>query len=308
MRRVAALSSSLLLGVLVLGIAGRASAQTAIPAEDLRERLASAEALAEAGVEDPSSARMTQIRDALGLPVAVRIQGWTTSIGADPILEGLAGDDAGDFRRAGVRLRALRGALDGAIGARPLDPDDVESALDAAYRGSIQVDPGLVERIRRAVAEFIQGLFSRLFAFRGAGSVIAWAVIVGLGLLALWLLRRLRLVPETSMEVVGASAGNERVDWIAKAEEAFRAGDLRDAVHAFYRGLLTSLSGRGLLMDVPGLTAGECRSTVRVIRPDLFEAVSNATGTFERVAYGGVAPGPDEVETMRTAVTLARSA
>jgi hypothetical protein len=61
-------------------------------------------------------------------------------------------------------------------------------------------------------------------------------------------------------------------------------------------------------MDVPGLTAGECRSTVRVVRPDLFEAVADATGTFERVAYGGASPGPDEVDTMRRAVTLARSA
>lgn len=308
MRRVAALSSSLVLGFLILGIAVRASAQTTIPVEELRERLATAESLAAAGVADPSNARMIEIRDTLGLPVVVQVHAWTASIGVDPTLDGLAGDDTADFRRAGVRLRALREALEGAIDARPVDADDVGSALDAAYRGSIQVDPGLVERIRRAVAEFIQGLFARLFAFRGAGSLIAWAVIVGLSLLAVWLLRRMRLVPETSMETVAASGRHQRVDWIARAEEAFRAGDLRGAVHAFYRGLLTSLSGRGFLIDVPGLTAGECRSTVRVVRPDLFEAVSNATGTFERVAYGGVAPGPDEVETMRRAVTLARSA
>jgi hypothetical protein len=220
----------------------------------------------------------------------------------------LDGDDPADFRQAGVRIGALRGALERAADARPLDPDDVETALEAAYRGAIQVEPGLVERIRRAVIEFIQGFLSRVFAFRGAGTLVAWAAIVGLGLLAVWLLRRLRLVPETSMEVVGSSTRNQRVDWIARAEEAFRTGDLHGAIHAFYRGLLTSLSGRGLLMDVPGLTAGECRSTVRVIRPDLFEAVADATGTFERVAYGGASPGPDEVDTMRRAIALARSA
>jgi hypothetical protein len=304
-------SALLILGLalgLILGVAVRASAQTAISVEELRARLVSAESLAEAGVADPASARMTEIRETLGLPVVVRIDGWTVSVGKDPTLERLGGDDPADFRRASVRLGALRGALEQAIDARPVDPDEVESALETAYQGAIQVDPGLVERIRRAVAEFIQGLLSRVFAFRGAGSLIAWAVIAGLALLAFWLLRRLRLVPETSMEVVGPSTRSQRVDWIARAEEAFRSGDLHGAVHAFYQGLLAALSGRGLLIDVPGLTAGECRSTVRVVRPDLFEAVSDATGTFERVAYGGAAPGPDAVDTMRRAVTLARSA
>jgi hypothetical protein len=297
----------LTLGVLTLGVAV-VSAQTAISAEDLLDRLASGESLAEAGVSDPSQVRMEQIRDTLGFPVTVGIDGWTTSIDPDPTLDRLVGDDQADFRRAGVRLRAMQHAVEQALGARPVDADDIEVALDAAYRGSIQVDPGILERIRRLVAELIQGFLSRVFAFRGAGSLVAWAVIVGLGLLAFWLVRRLRLVPETSMEVVEPSTGRQRVDWIARAEEAFRAGDLHGAVHAFYRGLVTALSGRGLLMDVPGLTAGECRSTVRVVRPDLFDAVADATGAFERVAYGGVAPGPDEVDTLRRAVTLARSA
>ena len=304
MRRVAPLFIAL--GV-VLGIAVGASAQTAIPVEELRARLASAEALAEAGEADPTRARMSEIRDALGFPVTVRIGGWATSV-QDPTLQRLGGDDPADFRRAGVRIEALRGALDRADDVGPVDPDDMETALEEAYRGAIQVEPGLVERIRRAILEFIQGFLSRVFAFRGAGTLVAWAAIVGLGLLAVWLLRRLRLVPETSMEVVGSSIRNQRVDWIARAEEAFRTGDLHGAIHAFYRGLLTSLSGRGLLMDVPGLTAGECRSTVRVVRPDLFEAVADATGTFERVAYGGASPGPDEVDTMRRAIALARSA
>jgi hypothetical protein len=307
-RRLAPISLLLTPGLLLVGFAVGASAQTAIPADELLDRLARAESLAETGVSDPSTARMTEIRDRLGLPVVVRIGGWTTSIGSDPTLDRLVGDDPADFRRAGVRLRALRGALERALGARPVQPDDVEAALDAAYRGAIQVDPGIIERIRRAVAELIQGLLSRVFAFRGAGSLIAWAVIAGLGLLAFWLLRRLRLVPETSMEAVRASTRQQRVDWIARAEEAFRAGDPHGAVHAFYRGLLSALSGRGLLLDAPGLTAGECRSTVRAVRPDLFDAVAEATGTFERVAYGGAAPGPDEVETLRRAVTLARSA
>jgi hypothetical protein len=71
---------------------------------------------------------------------------------------------------------------------------------------------------------------------------------------------------------------------------------------------LGTLSGRGLLIDAPGLTAGEARSTVRAVRPELFDAMADATGAFEQVAYGGAVPGPDDVDTLRRAVVLARSA
>ena len=203
---------------------------------------------------------------------------------------------------------ALRASLERAIAAEPVDPEEVESALASAYQGVLQVDPGLIERIRRAIAELIESVLSRLFSFQGAGTLVAWAVLAGLAILAVWLVRRLRLVPETAMEAVPSGSAATRVDWIARAEDAFRAGDLHGAVHAFYRGLLTALSGRGLLIDAPGLTAGECRSTVRAIRPDLFEAVAEATGAFEQVAYGGAVPGADDVDSLRRAIALARSA
>lgn len=307
MRRAAPVSLVLALG-LVLGVPTGARAQPTISPDELLDRLASAGSLAEDGVADPSRARMGEVRNALGLPVVVRLDGAETTIAPDPILDGLTGDDADDFRRAADRLGALRASLDRAMAAGPIDRGDVDAALASAYRGSLQVDPGLIERIRRAAAGLIQNLLSRLFSFRGAGTLVAWAVLVGLGVLAFWLVRRLRLVPETTMDPAGTGSRAPRVDWIARAEEAFRAGDLHGAVHAFYRGLLSALSGRGLLIDAPGLTAGECRSRVRAVRPDLFQAVAGATGTFERVAFGGAVPGPEDVESLRKAVALARSA
>jgi hypothetical protein len=306
-RRAASVSLVLAIG-LVLGVSTGSQAQSVISPEELLDRLARSGGLAEAGAGAPSSVRMDALRAALGLPVVVRLAGGEMTIEPDPVLDGLTGDDVDDFRRAADRLAALRASVERAIAAGPIDRGAVETALASAYRGSLQVDPGLIERVRRAAAELIQNLLSRLFSFRGAGTLGAWAVLVGLGVLALWLVRRLRLVPETTMEETGTGARAPRIDWIARAEDAFRAGDLHGAVHSFYRGLLAALSGRGLLIDAPGLTAGECRSTVRAVRPDLFRAVSDATGTFERVAYGGAAPGPDEVETLRNAVTLARSA
>ena len=307
MRRAASVSLVVVIGV-VLGVSTGSQARSAISPEEFLDRLARSGALAEAGTAAPSRVRMDALKAALGLPVVVRVAGGEMTIEPDPVLDGLTGDDVDDFRRAADRLAALRASLERATAADSIDRGVVEAALASAYRGSLQVDPGLIERIRRAAAELIQNLLSRLFSFRGAGTLVAWAVLVGLGVLALWLVRRLRPVPETTMEVSGTGARPSRIDWIARGEDAFRAGDLHGAVHAFYRGLVAALSGRGLLIDAPGLTAGECRSTVRAVRPDLFRAVADATGTFERVAYGGAAPRPDEVETLRNAVVMARSA
>jgi hypothetical protein len=285
-----------------------AGAQEVTSPEELLSRLGTAGSVATEGVVDPSPARMQAVQDALGLPVIVRIDGSDVSIPPDPVIARLSGGEAEDFRLAMERVEALRASLERAMAADPVDREDVETALTEAYRGVVQVDPGIVERIRRAIADAIQNVLTRLFSFSGAGTVFAWAVLLGLGVLVFLLIRRLRLVPETTMEAVRSGSGTARVDWVARAEGAVRAGDFHAAVHAFYRGLLATLSGRGLLIDAPGLTAGECRSTVRSARPELFDAVAEATGTFEQVAYGGAVPEADDVDTLRKAVALARSA
>ena len=306
MRRIGHLWVVLAMG-LMLAAPVDAQPWPAISPEELIDRLEAAEVLAEEGVADPSPDRMRELEETMGLPTVVRIDGVDVAVPPDPVVKSLSGARADDFRRATDRLDALRDSLERATSAAPVDADDVESALTDAYRGVLQVDPGLIERIRRAIGELIQSLLARLFSFQGAGAIVAWAVLVGLGILAVWLIRRLRLVPETSTEVAGGRTGAPGVDWIAHAEDAVRAGDLHLAVHAFYRGLLGALSGRGLLIDAPGLTAGECRSTVRAVRPELFDAVADATGTFEQIAYGGAVPEPDDVDTLRRAVALARS-
>ncbi len=251
---------------------------------------------------------MLRVRRALGLPVVVELQGWTVSVAPDPVLERLEGNAAGDFQQAVARLRALRRAVDAALAADPVDPDRVEVALDAAYSSAIQVRPGLVERIRRAISELTQGLAFRLLTFVGTSTVLAWAVLIALGVGAFWLLRRLRLVPERQLPRTHVSTPAELVDWRRRAEEAIRAGDLNEAIRALYRSLLATLSRRGLLVEAPGLTAGECRAAVRAARPALFAAVSRATDSFERVAYGGVTPGPNDVEVLQEAEALARAA
>lgn len=306
MRRIVPLSVVLAMGLVLAAPAGAQPGPAILP-EELLDRLSAAAVLAEEGVADPSPGRMREVEEAMGLPTVVRVDGVDVAVPPDPVVTTLTGARAEDFLRAADRIGALRDSLERATSADPIDADLVEAALTDAYRGVLQVDPGFIERIRRAIGELIQGLLARLFSFQGAGTIVAWAVLVGLGILAVWLIRRLRLVPETTMEVAGGRTGAPRVDWIARAEDAVRAGDLHLAVHAFYRGLVGALSGRGLLIDAPGLTAGECRSTVRAVRPELFDAVADATGAFEQIAYGGAVPEPGDVDTLRRAVALARS-
>jgi hypothetical protein len=303
-RRIA----STLIVALALAVAGPAAAGSTIPAAELSERLERAEALAQAGVADPSTSRMTEVRRAVGWPVAVELGDTVVSLPPDPVLEQLEGEAARDFERAVTRLGALRDRVEAADAAGPVDRAELETALASAYRSAIQVRPGLVERIRRYVSELLQGLAYRLFSFTGPGTLIAWALLAGLGLVALWLLRRLRLVPERTAHPVAGSARSRPIGWRARAEEAIRAGDLSAAVHALYRSLLATLARRGFLVEAPGLTAGECRAAIRTSRPDLSTAVAQATASFERVAYGGVTPGADDVDLLRRADTLAGSA
>jgi hypothetical protein len=291
-----------------LGIAGPASAQATIPADELVDRLARAESLAEEGLSDPSTERMLRVRRTIGLPVVIELRGWTVSVAPDPVLERLEGGVAGDFERAIARLRALRGAVEAALAADPADPERVEAALDAAYSSAIQVRPGLVERIRRAMSELTQALAVRLLTFVGTSTLLAWAVLIALGVGAFWLLRRLRFVPERRLPGARVSTRAELVDWSRRAEEAIRAGDLNEAIRALYRSLLATLVRRGLLVEGPGLTAGECRAAVGAARPALFAAVAQATDSFERVAYGGASPGPNDVEVLQSAEALARAA
>jgi hypothetical protein len=72
--------------------------------------------------------------------------------------------------------------------------------------------------------------------------------------------------------------------------------------------MVAALAARGLTTDSPSLTAGECRAAVARLRPGLYPLVAEATGTYERVAYGMAPADRNAVETLREAALQARSA
>ena len=271
-------------------------------------RLDRALALADESAADPSTDRMEQIRDTVGLPAEVVVGEWTVLVPRDPILEALSGRSAGDFERAANRLRASQRAVADAQARAVPGREAVAEALDRAYRGVLQSSPSLVDRILRSAAELIAAVVYRLATAVGSVSILAWGVLLALVVAVLFLLRRARLVPDRLRPLPdGRRASAERVDWARRADDALRAGDLREAVRARYLSLVATLAGRGLLADAPALTAGEARAAVRRARPTIYPDIARATETYERVVYGGASPDEHAVQELREAEARART-
>lgn len=287
---------------------GSVLAQPRVSAEELSARLDRAIAIAARQDAEPSTARMEQIRKTIGLPAEVVLAEWTVLVPADPVLDALSGETAADFERAADRLRATQRALADAQGRRIPVREQVRDALDRAFAGLAQGNPSLVDRIRQAVTDTIGAILYRLVNLAGPGSFLGWGVLVGLVAAVVLLLRRARLVPDRFRPLThGRRASIAPVDWARRAEEALRAGDLREAVRARYLALVATLAGGGLLVDAPALTAGEARAAVRHARPTIYPAIAQATESYERVVYGGAAPDRRDVQDLLEADARART-
>lgn len=291
-----------------LASAGPSAAQDELTPEELAARLDGARELAQRGVGDPSPERMAAVRAELGLPVHVLVGGVNIEIADDPVA-GLRGATSDDFERASERLAAVATSLEEAVTRPALDRSAVAGALEDAFRGIAQPRPDPSEVILRWIGEAIGWVLHRIQqAISAAGSLLPWLVVLlAAGAVAVLIWRRATLVPDRVVRSgAGARGAATAVDWSGRADDAIRAGDLREAVRALYLALLESLARRGLLADAPALTAGEARSAVSRSRPALFPAVARATESYERVVYGGAPPDRDDVELLRRADALAR--
>jgi hypothetical protein len=274
-----------------------------ITSADFLERLQQAHQLAEAGVLDPSHGAMDAVRAGLGLPVQLLLPGGTVRIDADPFLDRLQGDVPEDFARAAQHLDAFSASVRSAASAAATDRGAVASALDRAYAGIAA--PGWLQRVgrnlREALARLLQAIVEPLFRYQGFGSLVAWSVVLGVGVIIVLVLRRLgvNLVPERSGSSADLTFAD--TDWHGLAEQAIRRGDLREAIRALFHALVATLASRGVIAADPGVTAGDCRSAVARAMPTLYPSVAEATRAFERVAYGGAPAGQGDVDALRTA-------
>ena len=295
-----------LVGTLVL--AGIGAAQARIGPDEFGDRLRQAQELARLDGDPASRERMDELRDALGLPVEIAVGDWVVEIPPDPILRDLTGDDASDFEVARDRLSALDASLTDALSREAPGSTAIADALAEAYAGVVPPQPDVLSLVLGWVGDVIEALLVRFGnAVANAGNALAWVVLLAIVVIAVAYLARARLVPDRVSGAVRAGrAAIGPVDWAARADEALRAGDLREAVRALYLALLAVLAGRGIVADAPALTAGEARFAVRRARPALFPAIARATDAYERVVYGGAAPDQRDVEHLRDATTQAR--
>jgi hypothetical protein len=289
----------------VIFVSGPASGAARITGSELLERIDRARAIALSS-EAPAPARMFELRAALGFPVVVAFPGGEVTIPKDRLIEGLRGSRARDFSLVAARLDALARVARSAAATAQIDRDRVEAALDAAYVG-VRSEPGWFERAARFIGRLFSEFFARLASFAGAGSVIAWIVVAGLIVGALFLLRRLSLVPERR-RAARTEAGGPAVDWALVAEEALARGDVAAAIRARFRLLVGALSDRGVVVDEPSLTAGECRQAVRSAMPGAYQSVARATEVFELAAYAHAALTRTDLETLREAERVVRAA
>jgi uncharacterized protein DUF4129 len=298
-----------------------AYAAETVPMAGYLRRIDAARDQALEGRRSPSPDRMQQVRDRLGLPLAVAMaDGQRIELPADEVLEGLDGGRAADFDTAARHLAELSAAASRVPAVPALDRQRIPGALRSAYRG-VAARPTILQRL----GAWVGFQLSRLWHFLTRGPVrpsVLWtlvrilavgATVVLIVYVGVRLIRQIGLVPAKDQGVRRGVAN--RVDWARAAEEALDRGEVREAVRALYRLLVEILTERALVPDLASLTPAECRIAVRkrsAQRPasegpagDLLGAIDRATSAFERVVYGcGVASAAD-VEALRGALRAA---
>lgn len=269
------------------------------PVDAVLARLAAGRDLAADAAEDPGPERMDAVRERVGPATQVALAGTPVRLAPREHLADLDGQRAAAFETAAARLGLVERELASAADAPAPDRAEVAAALERAYAG-IRAEPSVLERVNRFLGDVLVGLLRAAGEAQGLPRLL---LVVGLGALvaalAVWLVRRLTLVPEQVADPSRASE-RSRVDWRARSEDALARGDLDTAVRAAYRALLDALDARGLLRDRPSLTAAGVRRQLAVdgaLRPK----TEAATVAFERVVYAGEAPSPAAVATIADA-------
>lgn len=133
----------------------------------------------------------------------------------------------------------------------------------------------------------------------GAGTVVAWLVVLGAVALVVYLVvrygrgaslpRATQARPEVMVELSRTPA-----EWRAEAEALERDGRWSAALRCRHRALVGELVRRGAIPDQAGRTAGEYVADVTRSHPDRASAFAAATALFEAAWYGGAPTGRAE--------------
>lgn len=173
-----------------------AQAQPAVSVSEYLQRVERARTTALSALSAPSPARMQDVLNQLGLPLAVALASGEVRVERDLFLKELGGETANDFRAAAEHLAVVADQAREAMARPEPREDQLRSAVSRAYRDVATQRPGIIDRFRRLASDTFQWLVAQIFSFRGAGSVIAWVVVAALLLLLVPLVRRIGVVPD----------------------------------------------------------------------------------------------------------------
>lgn len=178
-----------------------------------------------------------------------------------------------------------------------------ESVRDLADR--ILAEPRY-DRPPESIPDRILGWFgdqlSRVFGSlvgSGAGTLVAWLVVLGaIGLVVFLVVRygRVGRLPRPMARRAEVMVELTRTpgEWRAEAERLEAAGRWAEGLRCRHRALIGELVRRGAVADQPGRTAGEHLRDVMASQPEVAPPLAAATDLFEAAWYGGAPTGPDE--------------
>lgn len=218
-----------------------------------------------------------------------------------PVLALLDAGDNESLARASAILAQTFEAVRRSEGLAALDPDRARDALESTLRAP---DFQRVQDWRSAVVSWILDLIERLLPGLQApnitreniAAVLAPIAAITLIVVAATVLRgaRAKLVREALVAADVGPRGPTVADRLREAEEARRAGRLRDALRALFLAALLALERRGALRLDPALTDRELltRAAHLAARGDLEALVT----LYERAWYGLRDPSDADVE------------
>ena len=300
--RIARLVAYLLVWVLLLGAAAKASAAPA-PAQELTVAQYLSELRTASDVLNGKDVdAIHKLRSALPSMWIVRTRVQRFEVQTDWLVSALLMEEK-DPKANAQQLQEHRQHLAALIEtAEELAAPDTEQDLQGSrakaerilsapeFQGSHEPSwlDKLKAKIRDWIARQLEKIFSRVGIPASVGNVVAWVLLalVG-GLLALWTVRALiARASRAEMDLSGAApAGKDWRYWAAEARSAAGRGDYRSAIHAVYWASVGQLEESGMLPVDRSRTPRESLRLMPQAKP-AFAPFSDLTRRFEMTWYG----------------------
>lgn len=196
-----------------------------------------------------------------------------------------------------------------------VDPDDARRAADEILDDGAYAEPtqSLLDRGLEWIFDQLGSVFGTLSG-GGPGSGVAWIVVAGLTVAAVWLVVRALRVPRvqekragSALEYGTATPHDARV-WLDEAERLRAAGDHRGALRCRHQALVARLVTDRVVSDAAGRTAGEYRRDAASVLPDEAQRLASLTDCFDAVWYGDADVDRETFETFAEACAAVEEA